>query len=249
MENSKSKKTSLESLTELLDNFKSKWKSRVLIKSGYIDVTDCFKSKKTGSYKAPRPFGNLNTHKVYLYVIFGAPFISKFKKGKEGNTVYKKGKFEIYIMDDDFRTLAGCACIKNMRFVSLHEIYDAINDTNLEEIQGFKKWALRNIIDEIKRHYLEFKIENDTAFIFAGKKGGLIPIMQLNRIWLGQIINEGSKCLTIINAEEYQLMKTIFGTNPPKPKILAYTYDGNKILPESIEFLKKKFELMKKRFK
>jgi len=249
MTNSKSKTTSLESLTGLLDSFKSKWKNRVLVKSGYIDITGCFKSKKTGFYKAPKPFGNLNTHSVYLYVIFGAPFIKKFKKDKNGNMVYNKGKFEIYAMDDDFRTLAGCICIKNMRFISLHEIYDALNNTHLEEIQGFRKWALRNIIKEIKKHYPEFRIDNDTAFIFAGKRGSLIPIMQLNRIWLGQIVNEGSKTLKIINAEEYQLMKTIFGPNPPKPKMLAYTYDGNKVITESIEFLKKKFELMKKRFK
>ncbi len=226
-------------LDSALNSFSKKHADLKIIPT-IIDVTDCFYQEKTQKYSAPESFGDLNQNHALLYVILGAPLLTKYEK-KNGKLVYENGAFKVKQVDEEYLAIATL-CIGPLKNVALHEVYDALKDTNADEIQGFKKWALRNTIKKIKTTLPEFNEEKDTAFIFAGTEKDVLSAIKLNQIWLNQITRHGSRAREKITQEEAQLIKKLFSTNHAE----QYYYQFQNItLPQTNNFIKNKLELAK----
>lgn len=228
-------------LDAALDSFSKKHADLKII-STIIDVTDCFYSTQTKKYCAPESFGDLTTNKALLYVALGAPLLEKYEK-KNKKLVYENGAFKVKKIDEEYLAIATL-CIGPLKNVALHEIYDALKDTNADEIQGFKKWALTKIIKKIKTIIPEFNEEKDTAFIFAGPQEKTKKSIQLSQTWLKQIMTHGCKATQMISKEEAQLIQELFNTNQTQ----QYYYQFQNItLPQTNNFIKSKLELKHKK--
>lgn len=233
----------LESLKVVLDQFNEKYEDKLGIGEGILDLNGCFIKERTGKYQAPAAFGNLNRNRALCYVVYGEPFITKYKRKQNGKLVYKNGSFIIKEKTADFKVLT-CLCNKRMKNMSLHEVYDAIsNSPRATEIQGFKDWNLRNVISLIEDNYPEFNINEDTAFIFSDKKQRLIPKIKLNKLWLNQITHRGAGALETTTKRETELIKKVFKEEDfSAPKKLGYEYGEKHYVPESSLFMKKKLD-------
>lgn len=238
----------LKNLKQILDKFSDKYKDELEIKEDTLELNRCFISSSTGDYQAPGVFGDLKENKIMTYVVLGAPFIEKYKREDNGKLAYEQGKFVIKDKDFIFKALA-CLCTKNMKNVSLHEIYDAISvNSETREVQGFRDWNIRNIVDLINSKYGSFSIEDDTAFIFAGQKENLLSKMELNKMWLEQIAQKGREALNVLNLREVELIKEVYEQKDINtPKSLAYMYNRDDHIPETGLFLEKKFSLFQDR--
>lgn len=223
-------------LDAALDSFSKKHADLKIIPT-IIDVTDCFYSEQAKKYCAPESFGNLTTNKALLYIALGAPLLEKYEK-KNKKLVYENDSFKVKKIDEEYLTIATL-CIGPLKNVALHEIYDAIKDTNADEIQGFKKWALKRVIKKIKTITPEFNEEKDTAFIFAGPQEKTKKSIQLSQTWLKQITQHGSKATQIITKEEAQLIQELFNTNQTE----QYYYQFAQIkLPQTNQFILQKIK-------
>lgn len=233
----------LENLKKMLRKFKEKYKGQITIEEGTLNLNSCFKNQETGKYQAPQSYGDLNKKQVKCYVTYGEPFINKYKRDKNGKLTYKNGSFVIREKTNDFKVLT-CLCNKRMKNTSLHEIYDALSKSkNTVEIQGFRNWNLRNVLNKIKENYPDFKIERDTAFIFSGKKEKLDSKIKLNKLWLNQITNKGAGTLETMTNTEKTLIKEVYTKEDfSEPKKAGYMYGKKHHVPESGLFLKKKFK-------
>lgn len=229
-------------ISALLDEFKHKYGRNVSIEKGYLDITECFFSKTLNKYKSPKSFGNLSLkNRVFLYVVYGAPFIEKYKKDKNGALFYHNGKFIPVDISEDYIVLA-CLCLREIKNVSLHEIYDSIYPNKKVDVQGFRRWVLREIISLVKKEYPRFDVEKDTAFIFAGKEKEVSAKIELVKIWLSQFLMYGSGSLNMLSEREKKLINIVFGDKRKNYADSIYKF-REVTLEETGEFLKAKLDL------
>ncbi len=232
------------SLERALDEFKKKYGSKITIEDGSVDITDCFFNIEKNKYEAPYSYGDLNENYVYSYILYGAPFVQKFKKNEKGKPVFNlvtKG-YERVDLTNDMIVLASM-CLKPMKNTSFHEMYDGLK--NVKGIQGFKRRVLNKVVEKIKSEYI-FDPDKDTMFIFSGSDETIENAINLNKIWMKQAFLYGAKMLDFVESDESDLIKTMFNCESDKMEAMSYFPEKPWHVPESVEFLKRKCELVKK---
>jgi len=233
------------SIEEKLDIFQAKY-SHLVIKQKSIDLTDCFiSSEKRHIY--PYSYGNLTVHNVIAYVVLGGKFVEKYARDKHGKMIRDDRGLPIvkqpFSIDMD---IMSSICVYDLRNTSLHEIKQPLTVT--ANIQGYRRWHLKNIENTLTASCPEFNPENDSAFIFAGAKPNITSQLELNALWLSQIISHGRNLFADISERELTLMGKVFppevlAGNPDAICQRSYMYGKTTHNPSSVIFLQKKINL------
>lgn len=195
-------------LDALLDAFGARHR-RMRVVPRPLDVTDCFWSPVAERYVRPRGFGPLGgERRVLAYLALGAPLVRKYQRGPDG--LVARGADGVPLtgaFDDDARTMA-CLCLRDIRNTSLHEIRDAMMGTH--RIQGFRRWHVRRLEEALALAHPGFEPEGDSAFLFAGAPGRVLPRVALSALWLSQVVSLGSRAPETLAEGEADLMAQVF---------------------------------------
>lgn len=229
-------------LTQLLSQFKSK-NQAIQIRPRVIELTECFRNT-SGRLNGPIQFGNLEENVVLGYVVIGADYARKYELDLKTNKVrWENDKPVIREFDATLRALS-CLCLPAIANTSFHEIYDALISGE-DKIQRFHAWQWKNVEREFVRAYSDFDARYDTGFVFSGQRGHGYNAIQLNSLWLSQMVQRGGKMLDDMSPHEVRLMKHLFpkaALQGDKQAILenSYMYGRELYTPESTEFLTRK---------
>lgn len=201
--------TLVNAFADKLELFKEKY-SNLIIHTTPIDITDCFLSDTKNRYIYPYSYGNLEIDKIFAYVVLGGNFVEKYAKDNTGKLIRDSYGHPIISMPFTLEMdILSSICVYDLRNTSLHEIKKPLDVTR--DIQGYRRWHLTKIIKKIKRHHVNFDVVKDTIFIFAGKEPDVIFRLELNALWLYQIINYGKNIfLSPISQKEKYLIEKIF---------------------------------------
>ncbi|GEM_PF-2110783 len=199
----------LQEFDSKLKKFRNKY-AHLTIKIDPIDITDCFLSISEKKYICPYSYSNVPVNRIIAYVVFGGSFVEKYAKDHRNGKVIRDSK-GIPIIQQPFTLdmdIISSICVYDLRNTSFHEIKQAL--TVSRNIQGYRRWHIRNIEETFKAHYPNFNSEKDSAFIFAGSTDDVFQRLRLNALWLSQIISNDKAYSHLISVEEYNLMKAIF---------------------------------------
>jgi len=191
-----------------LEEFRNKY-AHLIIKHEPIDITNCFLSTSENRYIRPYSYGDVTTNRVIAYVVFGGNFVEKYVRDQHGKLI-RDGK-GIPVIRRPFTLdmeIISSICVYDLRNTSFHEIKQPLSVTM--EIQGYRRWHIKNIEKMLKVHYPEFNSMTDSAFIFSGSPQDIFQRARLNALWLSQIISNNKAYSLPISTEEYTLMKHIF---------------------------------------
>ncbi len=241
---------SVNDLEDLLDRFSQKYKHSVTMLPQSVELTDCF--MKDGEWKGPRCFGyeDAPNFKVTASVARGHAFVKKYATNEKGRIKWVEisgAKVpDLLPFDDDFKAMS-CVCVQPIENTSLYEIYEPMK-THHEEIQGFRKRHIKNLVNKLQQHYGSFDPEKDSAFMFGGSNRE--PHALLHNHWLRQIIDYGSSSLGMMTDVEARLMLRSFSDIPKEPvtpemvKLFGYKRPSDPRLHtyESVLFVYKKMQ-------
>ncbi len=226
-----------------LESFKERYRGLV-IDARPTDLTECFRNKQ-GEFNGPKSYGNLEENVVLGYVVQGATLAQKYVLNGKGKPRFGKEGYEIRPLDNE-RFIASVLCVADMKSTSLHEVKVR------GDIQGYKKWIVKNIEKALQEYNPKFSATTDTAFMFAGRKQEVEWKILLSVCWLQQIIKYGANMPDTMSEEEKRVMKKVFPEQVLRGdqrtiKERSYMH-GRKIhIPESVELLTRKVEAFKSR--
>jgi len=233
-------------LDSKLEQFKDKY-NHLIVNSTPIDITDCFLSLSENRYICPYSYGNLEFHKVFAYVVFGGIFAEKYAKNTQGKIIRNERNLPIIKLPFSLEMdIMSILCILDLKNTSLHEIRKALIVT--DEIQGYRRWHIKNIENKLKVFHPSFDPNKDSAFIFAGLPMNVYSQMELNSLWLSQIVSRGKHLFNNMTLHEALLFNKVFPHKLLEGDIVAvqersYMYGKRHHNPHSIEFLKRKINL------
>jgi len=236
-------------LDSKLEQFKDKY-HHLIVNSIPIDITDCFLSLSENRYICPYSYGDLEFHKVFTYVVFGGTFVEKYAKNTQGKIIRDERNLPIIKLPFSLEMdIMSVICVHDLKNTSLHEIKKALIVT--ENIQGYKRWHTKNIENKLKYYYPSFNPEKDSAFIFAGLPSKIYPQINLNALWLSQIVSKGKYLFNNMTLHEAHLFNEVFPQKLLEGDIAtiqerSYMYGQRHHNPHSIEFLKRKINLYQK---
>lgn len=208
-----------QDLERLLEGFSARYKGKVTVSTGVVELTSCF--MKEAEWKGPGSFNYDGSpeFKVIAEVARGHAFVEKYATDNKGNVKWTEigGKIhtELLPFTEDFKVIS-CLCLQPLSNTSLYEVYTAMR--RKDEIQGFRKWHIQNIVEKLQQSHDEFNPEKDSAFMFAGHRRE--PHGALHNYWLEQIIENGSKALGMMNSHEAALVAMAFNYWPKGPVTL-----------------------------
>lgn len=233
-------------IEEALDHFKERY-SHCRVKSEAIDITECFR-ESAKRFDAPLSYGDLNSNKVLAYAVLGAPLLEKYEKDSAGKLVFEGSKPRVRELDG-YRKALSCLCLYDMRNTSLHEITDALQ--SVKKVQGFNAKHIAKIIEEVKKAHPGFDPKKDTTFMFAGEKSKVYRKIELNALWMSQLLKKGSAMTSTMRYREARLMEEVFPTRVLEGdwheiERRSYMYGRELHTRESAEFLEKKVEAYKR---
>lgn len=238
------------SIEEKLDIFRAKY-SHLIVKSEPIDLTHCFISSEQ-RYIYPYSYGDLTIHTVIAYVVFGGKFVEKYARDKCGKMIRDdKGLPIVKQPFSNDMDIMSSICVYDLRSTSLHEIKQPLTVT--QNIQGYRRWHLKNIEDTLQNKYPNFDPESDSAFIFAGIQPNIFWQLELNALWLSQIVLKGKDLFTDMSEREFTLITKVFPPDVLSGNVTAihqrsYMYGKTTHNPSSVIFLQKKINMYQQIF-
>jgi hypothetical protein len=196
----------VDDLRHLLARFRDRYPGLQVI-ARPVDLTGCFWSDEAQRHVAPRSYGPLPVARVLGYVVMGGAFVRKFAKDDQGRVLRDDGIPRM----TDFRLeqeTMSCLCVHDMRNTSLYEIADALEGTH--KIQGYRRWHLRTITEELRRAQPAFDPQRDSCFLFAGPPDLLRDRIALNAVWLQDIVQLGADGADAMSFAQADLMARVF---------------------------------------
>ncbi|MBW2976980.1 hypothetical protein KY347_06050 [Candidatus Woesearchaeota archaeon] len=205
---------SIKKLEELLDTIKEMYDGKLEVIDGTVDITGCFYKKSKKRWSAPKSWDiGKNPKRVVLgYAVKGSEKITPLFK-KYDLTSTKSGLVHYWTSFDATLHLGAILCIQGMENTSLFEVYDPIKREpfNVPVVQGFTSGVIDNIVSKLQKEYGSFNPSVDSFFMFYNNKESATIEVNLNKLWLSQILEYGSQATYTMDDSEADLFESFIG--------------------------------------